>query len=301
MGNKPVQVIPKSDVDCVYRHRALLGESPVWSVDENCLYWVDIEGRTFNRFDPSSSENLVIDTPERFGCFALRENGGFVAATEAGFKLYDAETNSLTPLTDPEAAKPNNRFNDGRCDRAGRFWAGTMVESGAQVPDAGLYCLDRDHTAIQKHSGFILANGLAWSPDNKTMYFADTRKPAVWAFDFDIANGDISNQRMFIEFGEKDGVPDGAAIDNDGGYWLTQPRAARVCRYTPAGAIDTIIELPVSKPTMCAFGGPNLNTLYITTNSFGFNAANMAAEPLAGSLFAIELNAQGLPEPKFAS
>ncbi len=288
-----------SKVQCVQPKCAELGESPVWSEEESCLYWVDIEGRSFNRFDPSTSQNIAIETAERFGSFALREQGGFVVATENGFKLYDAQANSLTPLNDPEAGKPNNRFNDGRCDRAGRFWAGTMVEKGAQIPDAALYCLDAQQNCGKKHAGFILANGLAWSPDNKTMYFADTRHPLVWAFDFDLDSGTISNQRVFIEFGEKDGVPDGAAVDTEGCYWLTQPRAWQVCRYTPAGKLDTVIELPVAKPTMCAFGGATFNTLYITTNSLGFSEKERADQPLAGALFAIELTAQGLSEPKY--
>jgi sugar lactone lactonase YvrE len=174
-----------------------------------------------------------------------------------------------------------------------------MVEKGNQTPDAGLYCIDGNLTYMKKHEEIILANGLAWSPDNRTLYLADTRHPVVWAFDFDIDSGDISNQRIFIEFGINDGVPDGATVDTDGCYWLAQPRSSQICRYTPEGRIDTIIELPVSKPTMCAFGGPSLNTLYITTNSLGFSKKELENQPLAGSLLGLEIKAQGLPEPKF--
>ena len=294
-----MRIIPKSIPECMLYKRALLGESPVWSIDEQCLYWIDIEGRTFNRFDPKNSKNVAIDTGIRVSALALRSSGGFIVATEFGFQFYDSEKNRFAPIADPEKNKPNNRFNDGRCDRAGHFWAGTMVEKGDQTADAGLYCINKNLKCNKKYRDLILANGLAWSPDNKIMYLADTRRPIVWAFDFDIDNGDIFNQRTFIEFDVKEGVPDGATIDTDGCYWLAQPRASRVCRYTPGGRKDTMIELPVSKPTMCAFGGSNLNILYITTNSLGFSEKELEKQPLAGSLFGLEIEAQGLPEPKF--
>ncbi|MBT3992309.1 MAG: SMP-30/gluconolactonase/LRE family protein [Rhodospirillaceae bacterium] len=295
-----MHIIDKSRVDCVLSETAQLGECPVWHAEESCLYWTDIDGKTFNKFDPSSGQNTAIEVAERFGSFALREKGGFVVATENGFKLFDAKSNSLTAIDDPEGNKPNNRFNDGRCDRAGRFWAGTMVEKGEQVPDGGLYRLGADQSCHKMVEDIILANSLAWSPDNNTMYFSDTRAPMVWAYDFDLASGDISNQRNFIEFGEGDGVPDGAAVDSEGCFWLAQPRAWRICRYTPTGELDTLIHLPVSKPTMCAFGGPDLKTLYITSISTGLTAEELAPQPLAGGLFAIELDTQGLAEPKYA-
>jgi sugar lactone lactonase YvrE len=294
-----MKIISKSEIECVHNERAQLGESPVWSEAHNCLYWIDIEGYTFNSFDPNKGYNHSKDTAIRFGSFALREDDSFVVATEFGFQLYHFHKNSLTPLTNPESNKPNNRFNDGRCDRAGRFWAGTMVEKGPPINDASLYSLNKNLNCKKKYTGFGLANGLAWSPDNKIMYFADTRLPVVWAFDFNLASGDIFNKRVFIEFGNEDGVPDGATIDVDGCYWLTQPRAAKICRYTPRGKVDTVIRLPVTKPTMCAFGGPSLKTLYVTTSSFGLSEAEMAIQPLAGSLLAIELQTQGIPEPRF--
>ena len=296
-----MNIIPKSMSECIYHNRALLGESPVWSVEEQCLYWVDIEGRTFNRFDPKTSKNLATNTGIRVSALALRASGGFIGASEIGFQFYNSAENNFTPIINPESNKPNNRFNDGRCDRLGRFWAGTMIEKGDQARDAGLYCIDKDLKCSEKHRSLILTNGLAWSPNNKTMYLADTRRPIVWAFDFDLDNGDIFNQRTFIEFDIKEGVPDGATVDTDGCYWLAEPRASRICRYTPDGRKDTIIELPVTKPTMCAFGGPNLNMLYITTSSFGFSEKELEQQPLAGSLLGLEIKAQGLPEPKFIS
>tara|TARA_B100000029_G_C17445565_1_gene913106 strand:+ start:215 stop:1105 length:891 start_codon:yes stop_codon:yes gene_type:complete len=294
-----VNIIPKTRVQCVNRQRALLAESPVWDIGGQCLYWIDIEGRTFNCFNPVTSDNTSVATTERISAFAIREKGGFVVATENGFKLYNLETNIFSHIIDPEKDKPNNRFNDGRCDRMGRFWAGTMVEHGAILPDAGLYCLDQRFICKKKYSNVILSNGLAWSPDNQTMYLADTRQSIVWAFDFDIDTGNISNQRSFIEFGPRDGVPDGATVDTDGCYWLAMSRASQICRYTSSGKLDSTINLPVTKPTMCAFGGKTLNTLYVTTNSYGFSRTELISQPLAGSLFAIELSAQGIAESKF--
>ena len=294
-----MNIIPEKKVHCVNRERAQLAESPVWDIDKQHLYWIDIQGYTFNCFDPSTAENKSVKTSERISAFAIREQGGFVAATENGFQLYNQEKNILFPITNPEENKANNRFNDGRCDRAGRFWAGTMVEYGDTLPDASLYCLDQTFVCKKKYSNIILSNGLAWSPDNQTMYLADTRQPVVWAFDFDLDSGNVSNQRVFIEFGPKDGVPDGATVDTDGCYWLAKPRASQICRYTTSGKLDTVITLPVTKPTMCAFGGRTLNTLYITTNSYGFSPDELARQPLAGFLFAVDVSAQGIPEAKF--
>ena len=294
-----MNIISQSKVECVDRRRALLGESPVWNEEEASLYWVDIEGYTFNRFDPSKSETTFTNTTERISALAIRDKGGFAVATENGFKLFNNEKNELTSIVDPEKDKPDNRFNDGRCDRAGRFWSGTMVEGGNLSAEASLYCLDHNLICKKKYDNLTLANGLAWSPDDQTMYLADTRYPVVWVFDFDIDSGRIFNQRIFLEFGPEDGVPDGATVDTDSCYWLATPRSSKICRYTSAGELDTVIKLPVTKPTMCAFGGPNFNTLYITTSSYGLSESELATQPLAGCLLAVEVTAQGLPEAKF--
>lgn len=293
-----VNLIRKSEVECVLNYRSLLGESPVWSRKDKCLFWVDIEGYSFNRFNPITRENIATKTNQRISCLAIDSNDGFIVATENGFHKYNPQSNKLSLITDPENNIPNNRFNDGKCDRAGRFWAGTMVQKGLQK-NASLYCLDNDYNCTKKYGGLILSNGIAWSPDDKVMYLADTRIPIVWAFDYDIQTADISNRRVFIEFDENEGVPDGAAIDNLGGYWIAVPRASQVRRYTDKGKIDTIIELPITKPTMCAFGGDGLTTIYITSNSYQFTKRQLEEQPLAGSIFALNLNYQGMPEPEF--
>jgi len=294
-----MNTIPANQVECLLESQSKVGECPTWSIAEQCLYWIDIEGRLFHRWDPSSNSNQSWETPERFGSFGMCRNGSFVVASENGFYFYNHLNGDFAPITDPEASKPNNRFNDGRCDQAGRFWAGTMIDQGENIQDAALYCLDANGTATLKQDGIILANGLAWSPDNKTMYFADTRMAVVWAYDFDLDDAALSNRRVFIEFGEGDGVPDGATVDTDGCYWLTQPRSWTIKRYTPAGKVDTVIELPFERPTMCAFGGQDLQTLYITSLGEFLSEDEKVSRPLEGGLFKVEVEAQGLPEPHF--
>ena len=294
-----MHTIPSSKVECLLESQSRVGECPTWNVEEQCLYWIDIEGILFHRWAPSSGTNESWETPERFGSFGLRKKGGFVVASENGFHFYDHLSGAFTLITDPENSKPNNRFNDGRCDRAGRFWAGSMIDRGENIQDAALYCLDTKGEATLKQDGIILANGLAWSPDNSTLYFADTRAPIVWAYDFDLEGATLSNRRVFIEFSEADGVPDGATVDTDGCYWLTQPRSWTIKRYTPAGKVDTVIELPFERPTMCAFGGPDLKTLYITSLGEFLNEDEKTNRPLEGGLFKVEVEAQGLPEPFF--
>lgn len=294
-----MHTIPASQVECQLQSHSKVGECPTWSMEEQCLYWIDIEGRLFHRWDPSSAANESWKTPERFGSFGLRQNGSFVVATENGFHFFDPISGDFLAITDPESDKPNNRFNDGRVDRAGRFWAGSMIDQGTNEPNAALYCLDTNGEATLKQDGIILANGLAWDPDNSTMYFADTRMAVVWAYDFDLDDAALSNRRVFIEFKDGDGAPDGAAIDTDGCYWLTQPRSWTIKRYTPAGKVDTVIELPFERPTMCAFGGADLKTLYITSLGQFLNEGEKIERPLEGGVFKVDVEAQGLPEPYF--
>ena len=171
-------------VTCVLDARALCAESPVWVPEEAALYWTDIPGKTLNRFDPSSGDNKVWPMPEEVGCFALREGGGLIAAMRSGFAFIDLETGEIEFIADPEADKLENRFNDGRCDRMGRFWAGTMHEPRTRR-DGALYALDPDRSWRRIAGDVLVANGLAWSPDSRTMYWSESRRPTVYAFDFD--------------------------------------------------------------------------------------------------------------------
>jgi sugar lactone lactonase YvrE len=290
--------VTTKDAVCVLDAKAQTGESPVWVPEEQALYWTDIPGKTLNRFDPATGANRVWPMPEEVGSFALREGGGLIAALRSGFALIDLERGQIERLIDPEADRPENRFNDGRCDRQGRFWAGSMNEP-RDARSGALYRLDSDHRCQRMADDVMVANGLAFSPDDRVMYWSDSRALTIWAFDLDAASGEIENRRVFARLEPHQGGPDGAAVDAEGGYWSACYRGARVMRFRPDGTIERKIRLPVSRVTMCAFGGPDLRTLYITSARGGLSAADLEREPLAGGIFALQVDVAGLPEPRF--
>lgn len=274
------------------------GEGPVWDGGARCLWWTDIPARRLHRFTPANHEHRSYEMPGRVGCFALRDAGGMILAMEQGFATFDPKTGAVAKLQEPEAGLADHRFNDGRCDPAGRFLAGSM--NMARTAASGqLWRLDPDGAHMRVAGGVTIANGLAFSPDGKRMYWADSPAEKVYVFDYDLDSGTASNQRLWLEKGPAPGRPDGAAVDVDGCYWSARWVGGAVVRFTPAGVIDRIIRLPVSRVTMCAFGGPDLRTLYITTAREGMTAEELAREPLAGGLFVAEPGVQGLPEPLF--
>jgi sugar lactone lactonase YvrE len=289
---------PAGDPVCVLRAEAACGESPVWAADEQALYWTDIPNRRIHRFEPASGATRAWSMPSEVGCLALRERGGLVVAMRGGFAFVDLGSGRVEPITDPEAGKEDNRFNDGRCDPQGRFWAGTMHEPRTRN-DGALYRLDADLSCRRMAGGVMVSNGLAWSPDGRTMYHADSRGRVVWAWDFEPVTGEIANRRVFARTGADEGRPDGAAVDADGGYWSARYAGGRVVRHRPDGSIDRVIRLPVSKPTMCAFGGPGLDQLYVTSARERMTPEQLAREPLAGGIFRVDLDVRGLPEPRF--
>ncbi|HTO83626.1 MAG TPA: SMP-30/gluconolactonase/LRE family protein [Methylomirabilota bacterium] len=288
-----------TEVDCLHPGEHILGESPVWSVAESALYWVDIQAPAIHRLRPVSGGIKTWTLPEQVGSIALRNRGGLLAATKSGFHFFDPATGRLRQIADPERHLPENRFNDGRCDRAGRFWAGTMNESShARV--GALYCLEPNLTMRKVEAGVSVPNSLAWSTDDRVMYFADSARRRIWAYDFDLAQGVIWNQRVFVDAADHPGVPDGSTVDAEGCLWNAEHGGSRVCRYTPDGRLDRAIELPVTQPTCCMFGGPRLDTLYITTAREGLGPEQLAKQPLAGAVFALNPGITGLPEPGFA-
>jgi sugar lactone lactonase YvrE len=217
------------------------------------------------------------------------------------FALFDLESRRLHYLDDPELDKPDNRFNDAKCDRAGRFWAGTMGNVHWDAPSGALYRFDPDGTITCHQRDVICANGMGWSPDNRTMYFTESFRYAVYAYDFDAAAGTISNRRVFAELDRASGgFPDGLTVDAEGHVWSVHNAVGRVVRYTPDGRIEQTIELPVPRPCGCVFGGEKLDTLYITTARETLSPEQIATYPLSGSLFAAMPGVCGLPEPEFA-
>jgi len=287
--------------ECVQREEAVVGESPVWCSRERVLYWVDITGRKIHRFWPATRKSDAFDLPHPVTALAVRSRGGLVLLLRKKFAFFDLATRQLSYLDDPEADKPENRFNDAKCDREGRFWAGTMGDVHWDAPCGALYRLDPDGTITCHQTDVICANGMGWSPDNRTMYFTESFRYAIFAYDFDSAGGKLSNRRVFASLDAKGpGFPDGLTVDTEGHVWSVHNAVGRVVRYTPAGEIERVVELPVPRPCGCAFGGENLDTLYITTARETLTPAQIAQYPLSGSLFAADIGVCGLPEAEFA-
>jgi sugar lactone lactonase YvrE len=287
--------------ECVQRDEAIVGESPVWCSREQVLYWVDITGRKIHRFWPATGKSDVFDLPHPVTALAVRSHGGLVLSLKKKFAFFDLATRELTCLADPEADKPENRFNDAKCDRQGRFWAGTMGDVHWDSPCGALYRLDPDGTITCHQTDVICANGMGWSPDNRTMYFTESFRYAIFAYDFDAASGTLSNRRVFASLNAKGpGFPDGLTVDAEGHVWSVHNAVGRVVRYTPAGEIERVVELPVPRPCGCAFGGEKLDTLYITTARETLTPDEIAMYPLSGSLFAARPGVCGLPEAEFA-
>jgi L-arabinonolactonase len=289
------------EVVCVLDAKAAVGECPVWCGITQSLYWVDIPNGQLNCFNPTTGVNQIWTFAEPIGSFGLRAQGGAILALKSGFHLFDFATGNLQKLVNPESDKAENRLNDGRCDRAGRFWAGSMRDPPDPRQKTGvLYRLDADYRCLQVVEDLFVSNGLAFSPDDRILYHSDSYVSVrtVWAWDFDLADGVISNRRVFVNTAGMPGRPDGAAIDADGCYWMAAIDGWEVVRFTPAGRVDRRIALPVSQPSMIAFGGRDLGTMYIT--SIRPPDADLSRQPQAGGLFAVNAGVKGLPEPRYA-
>jgi len=291
--------------------RCGVGESPVWSARHQALYWVDIPARRLWCWQAANGQSRFWEAQEQIACIALQAgseshpHGRWIAGMEGGIALLTpADDGSLTvePLAGVDHPQPGMRFNDGRCDRQGRFWAGTMVADMSLAAVQGtVYRLDGGPSreslrATPVMPGFITPNGMAFSPEGRTMYLSDSHPQVqtVWAFDYDPDTGTPSNRRVFIDFKPLPGRPDGAAVDADGCYWICGNDAGLVHRFTPSGKLDRSLAVPVKKPAMCAFGGPGLDTLFVTSIRPG---GDVSDQPLAGGLFALRPGVRGLDEP----
>jgi len=287
-----------TEIACVLDCRSLLGEGPFWDVEEQRLYWVDIKRREIHRFDPVSGKDESWPTHEDIGSLAPRAEGGLVTALKSGFHFYDLARGEARAVALPDDHPERNRFNDGKTDRQGRFWAGSMDDLEKEA-SGGLYRLTPDLRLDCMVQEIICSNSLCWSPDSRTMYYADSWKHTVWAWDFDPVTGDIENRRVFVEIPAGDGAPDGATVDAEGGVWIAQWGGWRVVRYDPGGRIERSIALPVRQPTCPMFGGRDLDVLYVTSASIKLSPEALARQPQAGSLFAIDAGVKGLPEARF--
>jgi L-arabinonolactonase len=288
-------------IECVLHAKAKLGEGTVWDTAQQVLWWVDIPAKSIHKFDPLTRRNQTYEAPEAVGCVSPRTRGGLVVALASGFHFFDPTTLMYSAIIDPEADLPQTRFNDGRTDRQGRFWAGSMMQEEKKEARkiAALYRLDTDLTCHRIVSDVGCSNGLAWSVDGRTIYHTDSQTPYINAWDFDSATGEVARCRRFADLSAIGGVADGATVDAEDCYWVTVPFHAKVLRYDPDGRLMQAIHLPTALPTCCEFGGPDLDVLYVTTASLGYTPEQWMREPQAGGLFALDVGVRGLPSQPF--
>jgi sugar lactone lactonase YvrE len=290
-------------VELVLDAHARVGEGPVWDDASGTLVWVDIMSHAVHRYDPATGQNRTIDVGQPVGAAVLRrDRAGLVLALRDGFGMLDEASGQVEMVAAVEADLPTNRMNDGKCDPAGRFWAGTMPFSPTPGSAAGaLYRLDPDLKVSRMLGGVTLSNGIGWSPDGRQMYYVDSMTQGLDVFDFAPADGSISNRRRLITIPPDEGLPDGMTVDAEGGLWVALHGSGSIRRYTPDGHMDRVVRVPPTMVTCCAFGGPDLTDLYITTMSLGLSEADRRAQPLAGALFHCRPGIRGLPPHRFAA
>jgi len=277
-----------------------LGEGIIWDAASACVWWTDIDGSKLYRYQSEDKQLDHWTTPERLGSFALVSDSEFlICGFASGFAYFNPHSGELQWLEKIEQNNPGTRLNDGRADRQGRFWAGSMVESGDRGAGA-LYCFDQQLQVASKVSGLTISNGLCWSPDSTVMYHTDTPSRRIHAYDFDAATGAIANQRCLVRT-EKGCFPDGSSVDAEGYIWNAQWGASQVVRYSPEGEVDFVLPLPVSQPTCVAFGGPRLDRLFVTSANPGFDDQTLSAEPEAGNVLVFQTNISGIADARFTA
>lgn len=271
----------------VVKHTCLLGEGPVWDATQKVICWIDILNGKIHEYSPEKKTHKIIPVHQMIGTIAVCNDGNFVAALQNGFAFVNRQSGEIKMINDPENHLPNNRFNDGKCDPAGRFWAGTM--SLTDEPDKGnLYSLEKDFTIKQQIQNVSISNGLAWSIDETILYYIDTPTFEIVAYNYEKSTGLISNKKVIIKIDKEEGAPDGMTIDTEGMLWIAHWDGWQVTRWNPAtGQKLLAIKLPVARVTSCTFGGDNLEDLYITSAKVGLSEAVLKNQPLAGSLFII--------------
>jgi sugar lactone lactonase YvrE len=285
-----------SEPRCVADVHAVLGEGPVWVARERALYWVDIKGRKIFRLgdDGALSE---WPTPLRVGSLAPCQSGGFIGGTDQGLALIHPESERFEIVANPEEQIPGNRFNDGKVDRRGRFWAGTMDDAEREA-NGTLYCFAPDFSWTTVDQGYKVTNGPAFSPLGERMYHNDSARRRTYVFDLE--DGQAINRRTFLQFGEADGSPDGMTIDSEGCLWICFWDGGCIRRFSPEGDWLETVKLPVKRPTSCAFGGLDLDRLYVTSASIGLDENGLRMQPNAGGLFMVRPGVQGIADVPFA-
>ena len=288
-----VRAIPKAVVNIP----TILGEGPIWSAKDHTLLWLDIFRPSINIYDPATGANRVIPVAETIYAAGFAEGGGYIASLDSGFALLDGDGHISRVLADQNSGRPVN-FNDGRVDRRGRFWSGTMAKDWVS-PIGSLWRLDGSGSTKEMDTGIILANGIGFSPDNRVLYFTDFARRTVFAYPFDLESGALGQPSAFITLEERDGKPDGLTVDGEGHVWVAHWDGWCVTRHDPKGREVARIVFPVQRPTSVAFGGDDLSTLYVTSATMGLDETALARAPLSGSLFALATPHRGQPEACF--
>lgn len=273
--------------------KATLGEGPCWDARKNLFYWVDIIEKKVHIYNPATKAAQSISVDHLVGAAVARESGGFILATKEGFYALDEKTKKMEFIHDPEDDLTGNRFNDGKCDPAGRFWAGTM-HIDEKEPTGSLYVLHTDLTVKKMLEDITISNGLAWSSDYKTMYYIDSPTKQVAAFDYDLQSGLISNKRTVVTIPEGEGIPDGMTIDAEGNLWVAQWGGYKVSKWNPTtGKRLAEVDIPAKQVTSCVFGGEELNELYITSATTGLDEGELSAYPHSGGVFRVKTDVKG--------
>ncbi len=288
-------------IDVLVDVKPTIGEGPLWDVQEQRLYWIDVAGCRVFRCTADGRELRAWDMPQEIGSLALRRGGGAVVSLANGFHFLDFKTGDTDLIANPASDKPHTRLNDGKVDARGRFIVGSMDTRQPGGTDGALFRLDPDLSVHHLGGGFMISNGPCWSPDGSTFYFSDSFSGEIWAYDYDLETGAIANRRTFTKAGIAPGMAnDGSTVDAEGFLWNAQVFAGKLARYAPDGSLDRVIEMPVKKPTSVMFGGPDLDILYVTSMTKPPAPHLPGDGVLRGSLFAIHgLGIKGLPEPRF--
>ena len=281
-------------VECIWEARAGLAESTIWVDEEQALYFVDGLGGRLLRYSESQGAGEVYRHDGEIGFVAQRVGGGFIAGM--GNKLYELDTQlgTAVEVACPEPQLPNSQFNDGKVDPRGCLWAGT-VDRDCSQPVGSLYHVRKDFSWRAVDNGYLCANGPAFSPDGRILYHTDSMRRTIYQFDLDLDEGTIVNKRVFVQFDEHAGLPDGMTVDCEGRLWVAHFGGARVTAFRPDGKTDAVVYVPAPNVTTCAFGGMNGATLFIITSRTWMTEAQLREAPLAGGLFACEGLAAGIP------
>jgi sugar lactone lactonase YvrE len=283
---------------CVWQAQALLGEGPLWWPERQALLFVDIKRPAILCWSEAGG-TAAWPMPSEVGCIVHRRGGGLLAAVREGIAAVTLDPLSVELVRPLEGDLPGNRFNDGKCDPQGRLWVASM-DDAILAPSGAVWRVGHDLAARRMAGGHIVGNGFGWSPDGRTMYFTDSENRVIVAYDFDGADGTIANRRTFATVAPEAGYPDGLTVDAEGGVWSAHWDGWRITRYRPDGTVDQVVEMPVPRPTCLAFGGPDLDRLYVTSASIGLTADQLADAPLSGGLFEVAAGVRGRAEPRFA-